>query len=148
MRGPSIIPPFHALADAPPATKYAVPEEGIMSPRTLTAPAGLDHFAFWLADHAQLSLLEMHKAFCEELVVRGLPLWRSSLGLELLHPEQSGVRSLWTVNEGMKQDHGSARGREHAGLSEQPGPRWSTRPGGRSASGSTERFQISRSCRP
>ena len=72
-----------------------------MSPRTLTAPAGLDHFAFWLADHAQLSLLEMHKAFCEELVVRGLPLWRSSLGLELLHPEQSGVRSLWTVNEGI-----------------------------------------------
>ena len=40
------------------------------------------------------------RRFADELVARGLPLWRSSLGLELLHPEQSGVRSLWTLNEG------------------------------------------------
>jgi adenylate cyclase len=72
-----------------------------MAPRTLTAPARLNDFAFWLADHSHLSLLEMHKAFCEELVARGLPLWRSSLGLELLHPEQSGVRSLWAADEGI-----------------------------------------------
>jgi adenylate cyclase len=62
----------------------------------------LEGFAFWLADHAQLALLELHAAFCDELAARRVPLWRSSLGLELLHPEQSGVRSLWTQNEGAK----------------------------------------------
>lgn len=62
----------------------------------------LDGFALWIADHAELPLLELHAAFCDELTVRGLPLWRSSLGLELLHPEQSGIRSIWTVNEGAK----------------------------------------------
>jgi adenylate cyclase len=64
--------------------------------------ARIEGFAFWLADNAELSLLELHAAFCDELVARGLPLWRSSLGLELLHPEQSGVRSLWAVGEGVK----------------------------------------------
>ena len=91
-----------------------------MSPRTLTAPAGLDHFAFWLADHAQLSLLEMHKAFCEELVVRGLP------AVEIVAragaPASGAERRPFAV-DGLRrdsQDHGSARGREHAGLPEQP----------------------------
>jgi adenylate cyclase len=38
---------------------------------------------------------DLHAAFCAALVGRGLPLWRSSLGLELLHPELSGSTFLW-----------------------------------------------------
>jgi len=34
--------------------------------------------------------------FCAELLRRGLPLWRGSLGLELLHPEVSGTQFIWT----------------------------------------------------
>jgi adenylate cyclase len=60
----------------------------------------LDALALWLVGHAGLNLMELHEAFCNELIRRGLPLWRSSLGLELLHPEQSGIRSIWTLNEG------------------------------------------------
>src|SRR5262245_33434723 len=71
-----------------------------MAPRNPLSLARLEGFAFWLADNANLSLLDLHKGFCEELVGRGLPLWKSSLGLELLHPEQSGVRSLWALGEG------------------------------------------------
>jgi adenylate cyclase len=73
-----------------------------MAPQNHKPLERLEGFAFWLVDHAELSLLDLHAAFCDELVARGLPLWRSSLGLELLHPEQSGIRSLWTLNEGVK----------------------------------------------
>src|SRR5687767_6004224 len=48
--------------------------------------------ALWLAEHEGLALTDLHDGFCRELLTRGVPLWRSSLGLELLHPEQSGVR--------------------------------------------------------
>lgn len=57
----------------------------------------LDGLASWLGRDAGLPLPELHGKFCEDLVERGFPLWRSSLGLELLHPEQSGVRLLWAA---------------------------------------------------
>jgi adenylate cyclase len=58
--------------------------------------------ALWLAEHEGLALTDLHDGFCRELLARGVPLWRSSLGLELLHPEQSGVRSLWSVDAPVK----------------------------------------------
>jgi adenylate cyclase len=45
---------------------------------------------------AKLPMNEMHAALCEHLNGLGIPLWRSSLGLELLHPEDSGARFVWT----------------------------------------------------
>jgi hypothetical protein len=77
----------------------------------LDASRRLDGLAIWLADHANLNLIELHEAFCNELVARSFQLWRSSLGLELLHPEQSGIRSLWTMGEGIKKS-GAPRGIE------------------------------------
>ena len=58
----------------------------------------VDGLALWLAEREGLSLKDIHVGFCDELVVRGVPLWRSALGLELLHPEQSGVRTIWSAN--------------------------------------------------
>jgi len=57
----------------------------------------LDELALWLADHADKPITNLHEDFCRELVARGVPLWRSSLGVELLHPEQSGSQSIWTT---------------------------------------------------
>lgn len=54
--------------------------------------------ALWLADHADASLPDLHDGFSRDLLGLGLPLWRSSLGLELLHPEQSGIRSVWSAD--------------------------------------------------
>lgn len=59
----------------------------------------LDGLALWVVTNAAQPLPELHGGFCRQIVTRGVPLWRSSLGLELLHPEQSGVRSLWTADE-------------------------------------------------
>ena len=59
----------------------------------------------WLAERANLAAPELHGAFAEELLNRGLPLWRSNLGLELLHPEQSGIRSLWARGVGVTETH-------------------------------------------
>src|SRR5215469_2501245 len=63
-------------------------------PRTL----GLGH---WLADEArrsrQLDLL--FDAYCRDLLGRGLPLWRSTLGLEILHPETSGKLFTWQAGQ-------------------------------------------------
>ena len=56
-----------------------------------------DGLALWLTEREGLSLKDLHAGFCAELAARGIPLWRSSLGLELLHPEQSGVRSIWSA---------------------------------------------------
>ncbi|HLI13695.1 MAG TPA: adenylate/guanylate cyclase domain-containing protein [Alphaproteobacteria bacterium] len=59
---------------------------------------GLGH---WLvaAAAARPQLSELHDAFCRELVARRLPIWRSTLGLELLHPELSGAMMVWTAGE-------------------------------------------------
>jgi adenylate cyclase len=57
----------------------------------------LDGFGRWLADGAPHDdLAGLFPAFCREIVRRGLPVWRASLGLEGLHPELSGWLHVWT----------------------------------------------------
>jgi len=56
--------------------------------------------ARWLAANAnRRSVEELFPAFCEKLVRYGLPVWRASLGLEVLHPEVSGSLHVWTSEE-------------------------------------------------
>jgi adenylate cyclase len=45
------------------------------------------------------SLAAVHHAFCDRLLAQGLPIWRSSLGLEVLHPETSGTQFRWVASE-------------------------------------------------
>jgi adenylate cyclase len=45
------------------------------------------------------SIAELHSLFCEKLVELGLPLWRSSLGLEVLDPEIDGPQFRWIAHE-------------------------------------------------
>ncbi|TDQ09165.1 adenylate cyclase [Phyllobacterium brassicacearum] len=57
----------------------------------------MDDIARWLADGApHHSVGALFDAFCREIVRSGLPLWRASLGLEVLHPEVSGWQHVWT----------------------------------------------------
>lgn len=70
--------------------------------REPAAMANPEALALWLADHADLRMAELHAQFCALLAQRGVPLWRSSLGLELLHPEQGGERLVWTVDGTME----------------------------------------------
>ena len=51
----------------------------------------------WLARQATSdpALATLHPAFCQALLDRGLPVWRSTLGLETLHPEISGTQLIW-----------------------------------------------------
>jgi adenylate cyclase len=42
---------------------------------------------------------ELLRLFCEKLLTLGIPLWRSSLGLELLHPEIGGAQIRWVSHE-------------------------------------------------
>ena len=51
----------------------------------------------WLVERAAAdpALPALHPAFCQALLGRGLPLWRSTLGLETLHPEISGTQLIW-----------------------------------------------------
>jgi adenylate cyclase len=59
-----------------------------------------DGLGRWLVETvAQGPALELlFPAFCHEMVRRGLPVWRGQLGLEVLHPEESGWMLRW-VNE-------------------------------------------------
>jgi adenylate cyclase len=57
----------------------------------------VEGLAFWLAENSGLGLPALHEAFCRELLARGVPLWRSVLGREMLHPEQSGQQLIWTL---------------------------------------------------
>jgi adenylate cyclase len=41
----------------------------------------------------------LHKGFCRELRDRGFDIWRSTLALEVLHPEVSGFMHTWTAGE-------------------------------------------------
>lgn len=59
----------------------------------------LHGLAVWLAENAGLSLPALHDAFCRELHARGLPLWRTVLGTETLHPEEMGGQAVWLVDE-------------------------------------------------
>src|SRR5438094_1827447 len=55
----------------------------------------------WLADAAAKyqRLPDLHHAFCDHLLAEGLPIWRASLGLEVLHPETSGAQLRWIASE-------------------------------------------------
>lgn len=57
--------------------------------------------AEWLAERAAHlpKLSALHDAYCRELDARGLPLWRSTVGVETLHPEISGLMLIWVSGE-------------------------------------------------
>jgi adenylate cyclase len=42
---------------------------------------------------------ELFRLLCEKLLALGIPLWRSSLGLELLNPEIGGAQIRWIAHE-------------------------------------------------
>jgi adenylate cyclase len=58
-------------------------------------------FVDWLIATAvgDKTLPELHRELCEKLVTLGFPLWRSSLGLELLNPEIEGSQFRWVGHE-------------------------------------------------
>ncbi|WP_264196468.1 adenylate/guanylate cyclase domain-containing protein [Microvirga lenta] len=57
----------------------------------------IDGIARWLAANAACrSVEDLFSAFCEEIVRHDLPVWRASMGLEVLHPEVSGWLHVWT----------------------------------------------------
>jgi adenylate cyclase len=60
----------------------------------LRRTTGLGH---WLAREARgaADINKLFDAFCRELLSRGLPVWRATLGLEILHPETSGDMVTW-----------------------------------------------------
>ncbi|QIG50131.1 adenylate/guanylate cyclase domain-containing protein [Nordella sp. HKS 07] len=60
-------------------------------------------FTRWLVETAaetrDMRAGELHRLLCDKLVALGIPLWRSSLGLELLNPEFEGVQLRWVAHE-------------------------------------------------
>jgi adenylate cyclase len=42
---------------------------------------------------------ELFRLFCDKLLALGIPLWRASLGLELLNPEIGGAQIRWIAHE-------------------------------------------------
>jgi adenylate cyclase len=57
----------------------------------------VEDIALWLANDAPHGTLEaLFGTFCREIVRCGIPIWRASLGLEVLHPEISGWQHVWT----------------------------------------------------
>jgi adenylate cyclase len=58
-------------------------------------------FVDWLVETAQgdKTVAELHPELCDKLVALGVPLWRSSLGLELLNPEIGGSQFRWVARE-------------------------------------------------
>jgi len=58
----------------------------------------VEHLALWLAKDAPHDSVEaLFAGFCQEIVRSGEPVWRASLGLEVLHPEVSGRQHIWTT---------------------------------------------------
>ena len=56
-----------------------------------------DDISRWLANEAPHdSVKDLFAAFCQKIVRSGVPVWRASLGLEVLHPEVSGWQHVWT----------------------------------------------------
>jgi adenylate cyclase len=56
----------------------------------------LDRISRWLVAQApHHSVKELFAAFCREITQSGWPVWRASLGLEVLHPEVSGWQHIW-----------------------------------------------------
>lgn len=78
----------------------------------------MDHteaLARWLAKDAPHDTVQaLFASFCQEVVRSGAPVWRASLGLEVLHPEVSGWQHIWT-NEGQ-----SVRGADRATAATSP----------------------------
>ncbi|MDP8917642.1 MAG: adenylate/guanylate cyclase domain-containing protein [Pseudomonadota bacterium] len=72
-------------------------------------------FARWLASEASHGTVQgLFAGFCQEVVRSGIPVWRASLGLEVLHPEVSGWQHVWT-NESL-----SVRGSDRATAATSP----------------------------
>ena len=62
-----------------------------------SAPSRLDGLARWLVEAAPHEAVDrLFPEFCREIVRRGLPIFRGTLGLEVLHPEVSGWLHVWT----------------------------------------------------
>ena len=59
--------------------------------------------ALWLAENAALPIAELHDGYCRMLVAGGSPIWRSSLGIETLHPEETGGQLVWLAEEAPKE---------------------------------------------
>lgn len=56
----------------------------------------IDGIARWLVDQASHgNVKDLFAGFCREIVQAGWPVWRASLGLEVLHPEVSGWQHVW-----------------------------------------------------
>jgi adenylate cyclase len=57
-------------------------------------------FVDWLIETAvgDKTVAVLHRELCEKLVGLGFPLWRSSLGLELLNPEIEGSQFRWVAH--------------------------------------------------
>ena len=55
----------------------------------------------WLVTAAaqHRKMRDLHNAYCGFLYDAGIPLWRSSLSLELLHPEMTGAQVIWTAGD-------------------------------------------------
>ena len=64
-------------------------------------PGRLAGLGEWLvqAAAARTSIGPLHERFCRELRDRGFDIWRSMMGLEVLHPEWSGSMHTWTAGE-------------------------------------------------
>jgi adenylate cyclase len=64
-------------------------------------PGRLAGIGEWLVQAAATgsSIAVLHERFCRELRDRGLNIWRSMMGLEVLHPEWSGSGHTWTAGE-------------------------------------------------
>jgi len=56
-----------------------------------------EDITLWLANEAPHdSVKGLFAGFCQEIVRSRVPVWRASLGLEVLHPEVSGWQHVWT----------------------------------------------------
>ncbi len=56
-----------------------------------------EDITLWLANEAPHDTVKgLFAGFCQEIVRSGVPVWRASLGLEVLHPEVSGWQHVWT----------------------------------------------------
>ncbi len=55
----------------------------------------------WLVKAAaqHRKMRDLHAAYCSFLYEAGIPLWRSSLALEVLHPEMTGAQVIWTAGD-------------------------------------------------
>jgi adenylate cyclase len=61
----------------------------------------IDGIGRWLIDQAPHgNVKDLFAGFCREAVRAGWPVWRASLGLEVLHPEVSGWQHIW-INESL-----------------------------------------------